>query len=67
VIDAARERIAAALMPGGIAVLSGAGMSAESGIPTFRDAVMSASSAPAALVPQGERDAPERPGGGAGL
>ena len=38
-IDAARARLAAALRPGGIALLSGAGMSAESGIPTFRDAM----------------------------
>lgn len=30
---------AAAAQPGGIAVLTGAGMSAESGIPTFRDAM----------------------------
>jgi NAD-dependent deacetylase len=38
-IEAARRRIAEAIAPGGIAVLSGAGMSAESGIPTFRDAL----------------------------
>ncbi len=38
-IAALRDRIAAALREGGsIALLSGAGMSAESGIPTFRDA-----------------------------
>lgn len=37
--DGARQRLAAALQPGGIAVLTGAGMSAESGIPTFRDAM----------------------------
>jgi len=34
-----RERLHAALQPAGIAVLTGAGMSAESGIPTFRDAM----------------------------
>lgn len=39
-IDEARHRIAvAARSPGGVAVLTGAGMSAESGIPTFRDAM----------------------------
>ena len=39
-IDEARHRIAvAARTPGGVAVLTGAGMSAESGIPTFRDAM----------------------------
>jgi NAD-dependent deacetylase len=38
-IDEARRRIAAARVPGGIAVLTGAGMSAESGIATFRDAM----------------------------
>jgi NAD-dependent deacetylase len=39
-IDEARHRIAvAARAPGGVAVLTGAGMSAESGIPTFRDAM----------------------------
>ncbi len=38
-IDAVRSRLAAARRPGGIAVLTGAGMSAESGIPTFRDAM----------------------------
>jgi NAD-dependent deacetylase len=38
-IDAVRARIAQACVPGGLAVLSGAGMSAESGIPTFRDAM----------------------------
>jgi NAD-dependent deacetylase len=38
-IAALRERVAGALRCGGtIALLSGAGMSAESGIPTFRDA-----------------------------
>jgi NAD-dependent deacetylase len=37
--EEARRRIAAARVPGGIAVLTGAGMSAESGIPTFRDAM----------------------------
>jgi NAD-dependent deacetylase len=34
-----RAVLAAACVPDGIAVLSGAGMSAESGIPTFRDAM----------------------------
>jgi NAD-dependent deacetylase len=34
-----RSRLAAARRPGGIAVLTGAGMSAESGIATFRDAM----------------------------
>jgi len=34
-----RERVGAAHCPGGIVVLTGAGMSAESGIPTFRDAM----------------------------
>jgi NAD-dependent deacetylase len=37
--DAAREHVRAALRPGGLVVLTGAGMSAESGIPTFRDAM----------------------------
>lgn len=48
-------------------VLTGAGMSAESGIATFRDAAMTAPSAPSAPVPRGERSALGRPGGGAGL
>jgi NAD-dependent deacetylase len=39
VIDDARRRITAACVPGGVALLTGAGMSAESGIPTFRDAM----------------------------
>jgi NAD-dependent deacetylase len=39
VIDGVRRRIAAGCVPGGVAVLTGAGMSAESGIPTFRDAM----------------------------
>jgi NAD-dependent deacetylase len=38
-LDNARDRVRAALRPGGLAVLTGAGMSAESGIPTFRDAM----------------------------
>jgi len=39
-ITEARERLAPALRrPGGLCVLTGAGMSAESGIPTFRDAL----------------------------
>jgi NAD-dependent deacetylase len=37
--DEATRRIASAWIPGGVAVLTGAGMSAESGIPTFRDAM----------------------------
>jgi NAD-dependent deacetylase len=37
-IDDARRRIAAACVPAGVAVLTGAGTSAESGIATFRDA-----------------------------
>ena len=51
----ARRLLAPALARrGGLCVLTGAGMSAESGIPTFRDARTSAPTAPAALVPQGE-------------
>jgi NAD-dependent deacetylase len=38
-VAALRARIAGACVPGGVAVLTGAGMSAESGIPTFRDAM----------------------------
>jgi NAD-dependent deacetylase len=38
-LEEARRRIAVALRPGGLCVLTGAGMSAESGIPTFRDAL----------------------------
>ena len=39
-MQATHERIAAAVRaPGGLCVLTGAGMSAESGIPTFRDAM----------------------------
>jgi NAD-dependent deacetylase len=38
-IDEARKRLRAACVPSGIAVLTGAGMSAESGIATFRDAM----------------------------
>jgi NAD-dependent deacetylase len=38
-IEEVRRRIAAVCVPGGVAVLTGAGMSAESGIPTFRDAM----------------------------
>ncbi len=34
-----RHLLAASRQPGGVAVLTGAGMSAESGIPTFRDAM----------------------------
>ena len=40
ILKQARQRVAEArTQPGGIAVLTGAGMSAESGIPTFRDAL----------------------------
>jgi len=39
VIEEARRRIGTTLRPGGLCVLTGAGMSAESGIPTFRDAL----------------------------
>ncbi len=66
-IDQARRRLTAASVPGGIAVLTGAGMSAESGIPTFRDAILSAPTAPSALVPRGEPAALGRPGDGGGL
>ena len=38
-IEGVRGWLAAALRPGGVVLLSGAGMSAESGIPTFRDAM----------------------------
>jgi NAD-dependent deacetylase len=38
-VAAVRADVQTALHPGGIAVLTGAGMSAESGIPTFRDAM----------------------------
>jgi len=39
-LDDTRDRIVrAAARPGGVCVLTGAGMSAESGIPTFRDAM----------------------------
>jgi NAD-dependent deacetylase len=38
-VELVRSRLAEALRPGGIAVLTGAGMSAESGIATFRDAM----------------------------
>ncbi|HET9821159.1 MAG TPA: Sir2 family NAD-dependent protein deacetylase [Burkholderiaceae bacterium] len=62
-IDAARARLAAALRPGGIVLLSGAGMSAESGIATFRDAMTGLWSRfdPAALASaQGFRADPQR-------
>lgn len=40
VVAEVRDRLlAAARQPGGVLVLTGAGMSAESGIPTFRDAI----------------------------
>jgi NAD-dependent deacetylase len=38
-LDTVRRDLRAASRPGGVAVLTGAGMSAESGIPTFRDAM----------------------------
>lgn len=38
-LDEVRERLRAARRPGGLTVLTGAGMSAESGIATFRDAM----------------------------
>lgn len=50
-LGALRGRVQAAQR---IVVLTGAGMSAESGIPTFRDAINRAPAAPAAPVPQGE-------------
>jgi NAD-dependent deacetylase len=68
VIDEARHRIAvAARTPGGVAVLTGAGMSAESGIATFRDAVMSGPEPPSAAVPRGKPAVSGRPGDGGGL
>jgi NAD-dependent deacetylase len=67
VIGAAREHLAGALRSGGVAVLTGAGMSAESGIPTFRDAALVAPTAPAAPIPRGDNVALGRPGGDAGL
>jgi NAD-dependent deacetylase len=63
----ARERLREACRAGGIAVLTGAGMSAESGIPTFRDAVLSIPSPPAAAVPRGESAVLGRPCDGGGL
>jgi len=62
--DAVRERLREVRH---LLVLSGAGMSAESGIPTFRDARVTAPSAPAAPIPQGERAASGWPSGVAGL
>jgi len=62
-----RAQLARALVPGGVTVLTGAGMSAESGIPTFRDALMSTPSPPAAAIPRGESAVLGRPGDGAGL
>lgn len=47
-----------------IAVLTGAGMSAESGIATFRDAVHRAPETPAASAPQGGAPGLGRPGAG---
>lgn len=59
----ARTQVALATgRPGGLCVLTGAGMSAESGIPTFRDALNGAPTAPAAPVPQEERAGLGRPG-----
>ncbi|MBE7416478.1 MAG: NAD-dependent deacylase [Ideonella sp.] len=63
-IEALRARIAAARS---LFVLTGAGMSAESGIPTFRDAAVTTPSPPAAPGPRGERAATARPGDDAGL
>jgi len=59
----ARQRLADAAS---VCVLTGAGMSAESGIPTFRDA-QSAAEALSAPAPQGGAPALGRPGGGTGL
>lgn len=59
-----KGRIAAAQS---LIVLTGAGMSAESGIATFRDAALTTPSALAAPVPRGELPASGRPSGGAGL
>jgi NAD-dependent protein deacetylase/lipoamidase len=53
--------------PGSVCVLTGAGMSAESGIPTFRDAVDRAATSSAEPVAEGEHPAVGQPGGGAGL
>jgi len=50
-----------------IAVLTGAGMSAESGVPTFRDATMLAPRPPAASAPRGGATGLGRPGAGSGL
>jgi NAD-dependent deacetylase len=63
----ARERLREACRTHGIAVLTGAGMSAESGIPTFRDAVLSTPSPPAATFPRGEPAGLGLPGDGGGL
>lgn len=63
-VQALRARIDAARS---LFVLTGAGMSAESGIPTFRDAASTAPSAHAAQFPRGQRPASGRPSGGAGL
>ena len=63
-LQAARTLLAPALAQrGGLCVLTGADMSAESGIATFRDARDPAPTAPSALIPQGERLALGRPGG----
>jgi NAD-dependent deacetylase len=50
-----------------IAVLTGAGMSAESGVPTFRDANARAPRPPAAAAPRGGTTGLGRPGAGCGL
>jgi NAD-dependent deacetylase len=50
-----------------IAVLTGAGMSAESGVPTFRDAKTWAPRSPAASAPRGGATGLGRPGAGSGL
>jgi len=63
-IQAVRGRIRAA---GPVCVLTGAGMSAESGIPTFRDALAATAEASAAPAARGSAAAAGRPGGAAGL
>ncbi len=63
-VAALRARVEAAAA---VCVLTGAGMSAESGIPTFRDAINAAPTAPSVPVSHGERPALVRPGGGTGL
>lgn len=50
-----------------IVVLTGAGMSAESGVPTFRDASLLTPRSPAAPAPRGGATGLGRPGAGSGL